>query len=310
MPSQKALSAKLYADKRDELLANPGLSDDEKAWRLSSCQFGSGVWLHSVPAIKHFKCAPSVYRVMLQIRLGLTIALSENIHKCVCGLKPRTARETKAITTGRHWMTVCKLGHRALRHNKLRDVIVAMYRSCRIHVDVEVAGLYAQLTSYGEHKPADILEPASARGGDKPRALDIAITDPTSKSSLDTNSHTEALKAAHNRHVEKMGTFHRAEAAAGGVGLNFIKLPIVFESTGAMGEETQKWWQQMLKIEKENLNEGAISRRELGLEHTWTANNWSNFWLQRISMVLARHQAETVLQKIGASQPASESRSY
>ena len=169
---------------------------------------------------------------------------------------------------------------------------------------------FAQLTSYGEHKPADILEPASARGGDKPRALDIAITDPTSKSSLDTNSHTEALKAALNRHTEKMGTLHRAEAAAGGVVLNFIKLPIVFESTGAMGEETQKWWQQMLKIEKENLNEGAISRRELKLEHTWTANNWSNFWLQRISMVLARHQAETVLQKIGASQPASESRSY
>ena len=107
-----------------------------------------------------------------------------------------------------------------------------------------------------------------------------------------------------------MGTFRRAEAAAGGVGLSFIKLPIVFETTGAMGQETQKWWREMLEIEKENLNEGAISRRELGLEHTWTANNWSNFWLQRISMVHARHQAETVLQKIGASQPASEPRSF
>ena len=82
-----------------------------------------------------------------------------------------------------------------------------------------------------------------------------------------------------------------------------MKLPIVFETTGAMGEETQKWWGQMVELEKENLNQGGISRRELGLEHTWSANNWSNFWLQRMAMVHARHQAETVLQRIGASQP-------
>ena len=175
----------------------------------------------------------------------------------------------------------------------------------QIHVDVEVRGLFAQLTSYGEHKPADILEPASALGGDKPRALDLAITDPTSKSSLDTSSHTTALKAAHNRHTEKMGTFRRAEASAGGAGLSFSKLPIVFETTGAMGEETKKWWDQMMVIASETANGCHLSRRARGLEHTWSANSWSSYWLQRISMAHARHQAESLIQRIGANQPHS-----
>ena len=108
-------------------------------------------------------------------------------------------------------MTVCKKGHRITRHNKIRDVIASMYRSLSIHVDVEVRGLYAQLASYGEHKPADILVPASAVGeGDTARALDIAITDPTCKTALDASSHTHARKAAHNRHTEKMGSYRKA----------------------------------------------------------------------------------------------------
>jgi len=44
-------------------------------------------------------------------------------------------------------------------------------------------------------------------------------------------------------------------------------------------------------------------RREMGLEHTWSANDWSSYWLQRISLTHARHQAESIIQLIGASQP-------
>ena len=37
-----------------------------------------------------------------------------------------------------------------------------------------------------------------------------------------------------------------SQDAAGAAGLPFIKQPLVFETTGAMGTETQKWWKEMV----------------------------------------------------------------
>jgi hypothetical protein len=46
------------------------------------------------------------------------------------------------------------------------------------------------------------------------------------------------------------------------------------------------------------------SRRELGEDHTWTANSFVSFWLQSISMAHARKQAESVMLWVGKCQPA------
>ena len=43
--------------------------------------------------------------------------------------------------------------------------------------------------------------------------------------------------------------------------------------------------------------------RMLGVAHTFTANSFSSFWGQRLSMVQAVHQAKSVLQLIGGSVP-------
>ena len=138
-------------------------------------------------------------------------------------------------------------------------------------------------------------------------ALDVAIADPTAKTYLDLNSHRVALRAAQKRHTEKMGTHNtaRATARAAGTELPFTKLPIVFETTGAMGAETQKWWKDLVQMaqKRDDDMEGTQSRRQMGLEHTWSANDWSSYWLQRISIAHARHQAESITQLIGASQP-------
>ena len=173
-------------------------------------------------------------------------------------------------------------------------------------MEVECRGLYSQLTSYGEHKPADVLVPASAVPDFTARALDVAITDPTCKSALDVNSHREPLRAARKRHDDKMATFQKALDAAGAAGLPFIKQPLVFETTGAMGTETQKWWKEMVALAHKHDKDrqgGVRSRRQMGLEHTWSANDWSSFWLQRLSIAHARHQAESITQLIGASLP-------
>ena len=86
--------------------------------------------------------------------------------------------------------------------------------------------------------------------------------------------------------------------------LPFVKVPLAFETTGAMGAETQKWWKSVLKLESERRNDvGLSSRREMGMDHTWTANSFVSFWLQSISMAHARMQAESVMLWVGKSQP-------
>ena len=69
--------------------------------------------------------------------------------------------------------------------------------------------LYAQLSSYGEHKPADVLVPASATGTDKATALDITITDPTNKTALDRGSDrigTQSSWGHTRKHSRRQGT--------------------------------------------------------------------------------------------------------
>ena len=102
-----------------------------------------------------------------------------------------------------------------------------------------------------------------------------------------------------------MGSYQKALATAGAAGLPFVKLPLVFETTGAMGAETQKWWQELVAMayKRDDDMGGIRSRRQRGLDHTWSANDWSSYWLQRISVAHARHQAESITQLIGASLP-------
>ena len=92
-----------------------------------------------------------------------------------------------------------------------------------------------------------MLVPASATGTDKATALDITITNPTNKTALDRGSDRKPLVAAAVRHTVKLGTHKKALEEAGDQGLPFTEGPLVFETTGAMGEETQKWWKSIVE---------------------------------------------------------------
>ena len=161
------------------------------------------------------------------------------------------------------------------------------------------------MTDIREHKPADVLVPASATGTDKATALDITITDPTNKTALDRGSDRNPLVAAAVRHTVKLGSHKNALEEAGDQGLPFTKGPLVFETTGAMEEETQKWWKSIVEMEADQRIPGAPqSRREQGLEHTWSANKFSSCWIQKNSMSHARMQAESIAQWIGTCRKA------
>ena len=76
------------------------------------------------------------------------------------------------------------------------------------------------------------------------------------------------------------GTHKKALEEAGNQGLPFTKGPLVFEKTGAMREELQKWRKSIVEMEADQRVPGAPqSRREQGLEHTWSANKSSSYWL-------------------------------
>ena len=303
MPRQHVLSEKLYTNRRKELLRAPGQSDEVRAFRLSNCQFNAGSWLNSIPMLSRFKCSSAVFKVMLQFRLCLPLAYSDGVKECACGQKA-----DYTFKFGWHWTTRCSKAVRILNHNRVRDIICEMYRSLRVDAKTEVRGLYAQLTSYGEYKPADVLVPASAIGASDAQALDVAITDPTGKVAVQRLSHRQPLKAAEIRHKDKMSTHRKALAVAGANGLPFTKVPLVFETTGAMGTETQKWWKEISRMEKDQRGLGeSTSRKDLGLDWTFTANGFASYWLQSISMSMARTLAESIVAFIGGNQEADGS---
>ena len=97
-------------------------------------------------------------------------------------------------------MTWCPKGHRILLHNRTRNVIAAMYKALGVAAETEVKGLYLQLTSYGAHRPADVLVPSSSSGDGVAWALDVAYTDPTCATAIQHNSDTRALSSAKARH--------------------------------------------------------------------------------------------------------------
>ena len=110
--------------------------------------------------------------------------------------------------------------------------------------------------------------------------------------------------AAAVRHTVKLGTHKckRPLEEAGDQGLAFTKGPLVFETKDTMGEETQKWWKSTVEMEADQRIPRAP--REQGLEHTWSANNLSSYWLQMFSMSHARMQAESIAQWIGTCRKA------
>ena len=72
--------------------------------------------------------------------------------------------------------------------------------------------------------------------------------------------------------------------------------PLAFETTGAMGVETQKWWARIVnEVTERRKDRGESGSRQLcGLPATWAANSFKTFWLQSFAMVQARTQANSI----------------
>jgi len=301
MPRQFQVSEKLYGARKRQLLDEPSQSDEVRALRLSNCQFNAGAWLNCIPTgatNNRFKCSTEAFKVMLQMRLCIFLAFSKGVEVCTCG-----EGANASFLYGWHWCTRCGKACRVRNHHRVRDIIAEMYRSLGVDAETEQGGMYQQWTSYNEYKPADCTVPGSATKTGNTYALDVAITDPTGKTAVRRQSHRQPLKAAETRHKAKMDRFQQQLAMTGGT-ITWEKIPLVFEITGAMGTETQTWWREVVALEKQQRGGEAASRKDRGLEWTFSANGFASFWLQSISMSMARTQAESVLKFIHKNQKA------
>ena len=302
VPSQHILSTACYKANGDKLLSDPVLTPAQKARLLSARQPGAGSWVQAIPTIRVFRIGALAWNVMLLIRLLLPIPLASKVEACKC----RTLATSAAgpyIRDGSHWATQCPKSNRISRHNRIRDVIKHMYSAIDVCVGVECMGLYQLLTTHGSHKPADILVPASHTDNGRAWALDITVVDPSLPSFL-ANQHTATvpLAAANLKYRSKMRSHTVAtdQATAQGLVLPFDKYPLVFESTGAYGKHTLMWFNDMVK---HHMSLHLPSLRAMGLAHTFTANSFSSFWGQRLSMVQALHHAESVVHLLHESLP-------
>ena len=89
------------------------------------------------------------------------------------------------------------------------------------------------------------------------------------------------------------------QATQDGLGpLPFEKAPIVMETSGVCSNFTQNWFKKMVRIEKAKqaqFGTGVFTSRRLqSLDWTWSANSFSSWHLQSISMAHARLQAQAV----------------
>ena len=302
MPTEAKLSEKLYEERQQTLLRAELPHRADKAWERSRTGNGAGSWANCIAMVDNLTCKGPVFKIMLHVYMGLLISTAEHIEECFHKDCKYEEDESRAFAKGRHHCTVCKYGRRTIIHDKVRDVVQEMYSSMGFGSKLsEQPGL---LQNGGEERPADVWVPSSGSTTDKPMAIDIGITDPTSKTSLEAGSDRESLIAAKKFHERKMSLFEQ-QVRQSERPIDFDKVPLIFESTGAMGKETQKWWESVLKMERKRCEERREnpSRQYQGLEHTWSADRFASYWLQRISMAHARAQAETIELAICMSQP-------
>ena len=303
-PNQRMLSDPLHL--RNKLWTLSQLTDVERdltaaAWFRSCGLFGSGQWLHAIPLLRCFQCTPEEYQVMMRTRLLLPVRdkMPAGVTLDYCREHPPgrdlSMPSAHSLQYGYHWDTSCCLaaGPRVVRHNKARDTLVRMHREVAIGVEPEMSGLYAN----SQARPADfLLPPVDSKS--LSRACDVVVTDPRRAECIEKGSARQALVAADLGEELKLAA-HNKMLETHGFGLvQFEKVPIAFESSGAWGKGMKKLWEQ-LKIEwKKGPSENYI---QLDMPHTWSAFTYAQFYPQLLSFQINLYTARCKLLGVAKS---------
>lgn len=239
-----------------------------------------------IPTLPVFKVDTASFLIMLSLHLSLPIPGLPRVCKG-CG--------ARMDAFGRHWVDCRHVNEATRRHNKLRDTAFSMYSSgIGESVTKEPYGL---LPATPDVRPGDLVAGPTVHGTSKAQAYDFVATDPTSKSALSRAGTLEPLNQAKWAEKEKirLHDIQVREAGETADSVGYVKVPLAFETTGAMGPGTKKWWDtQVMPLYKRKFLGPPPSLSAQDKEHTWAANSFAAFWLQRFAMEQAKHVASTV----------------
>ena len=157
-----------------------------------------------------------------------------------------------------------------------------MYNSLHQCARREVKGLFC----VGAGRPADLLLQPNTHQTSQRLAIDFGISCPSSATNIAAGSdrNSGASAAAYTTSKVTKHRNHRGAAA-----LPFEYQPVIFESSGGFGESAISWWKNVRALD-ERINapvSGGVSPVLPPDQYTWSAQRFSSYWLQRISLAMA-----------------------
>ena len=129
--------------------------------------------------------------------------------------------------------------------------------------------------------------------------MDVRFADPCLPANLAKGSDTVELVAAKEGEKDKRSQ-HRQRQRRANDALNFDFLPFVIETSGALGPDARKLWNEVRNTyAKRKLPNYIVQEKE----HTWSAFTFEQYYLQKFSFSAAHHTARAIL---GAVESARE----
>ena len=228
---------------------------------------------------------------MLRVWLGMPVVNVNGVDTPSCGADKCKKLFGGDMLSGSHWDSICCgcIPFRNMRHDFVRDIFYHAFLELGVSVQREPKGLYQGSNS----RPADLLVPP-VKPGECDRALDFVVVNPRSDSALEACSDKGALIASSLAEKKKLKD-HEDMLEKYGISsavVNFQKLGIAFESSGAFGRQALSLWAQLKYIATEiGLDNYIVS----GVPHTWSAFTFEQMIPQKISWIIQVKNAEAIM---------------
>ena len=221
---------------------------------------GASAWIVAIPYDPRHKLSNAEMICNVHFRLGVS-AVPQSL-TCICG----------DFLTNAHALSCSRGGGTIHRHNLLRGVLQAMCLAGGHYSRVEPRGIVSAL---GPKEGGDLLIYGAAPGR-RNLMVDVSVVNPCALSYVGAAS-VAPLAAAEARARTKDA--HYKEACERD-GIHFTPLPI--EAFGAFGDQTVEFVRRMTH---------DVRSPPPGSRTTWACNRVAQYWVQSISVSLARGNA-------------------
>ena len=284
-PTQRVISRALHRIAASDLVKGLIKADPMQAsWVLSCGLPGSGAWLHAIPEAgsKRLRISREVARTMLRIRLCAPVIGVGGSDRCICGAWG------PAVQYGYHWFSTCaKCSYSTVRHNAVVTTLRQMYKKVGWQV---IEGECADwVKRRPDLRPFDLLvRPDSCSQW---IGYDVGVADATRMRLVPSGAqHFKKGQAAALYAHKKQGYFNMIQRRYGlKPGKSVEYRPVVFEVSGGFGNKVTT---MLAEIEAAAQAKGAGVGSE---DWTWSAQDFSSWYLQVISMDINKLTALAVL---------------